>query len=203
MKAPTNIFWDFDGVLMNSNGIRDLGFERVLDKFPAEQVQQLLIFHRQNGGLSRYVKFRYFFEEIRKEVISENHVKLWAEKFSKIMYELLLDETLLISETLDFVKAKHKEFNMHIVSGSDQDELRFICKSLNIDHYFKSINGSPRPKKEWVQEIVSKEKYIPEKCLLIGDSINDYEAAMSAQINFMAYNNSSINHLSTQHILLV
>ena len=59
------IFWDFDGVILNSNKVRDKGFETVLSGFPKEEVDKLLKFHRQNGGLSRYVKFRYFFEEIK------------------------------------------------------------------------------------------------------------------------------------------
>ena len=59
------IFWDFDGVILNSNKVRDSGFEIVLKDFPKNQVELLLNYHRQNGGLSRYVKFRYFFEVIR------------------------------------------------------------------------------------------------------------------------------------------
>ena len=82
------IFWDFDGVLMDSNAVRDLGFERVLSAFPKEQVDQLLAFHQANGGLSRYVKFRYFFENIRGEPITEEEILVWAERFSGIMKEL-------------------------------------------------------------------------------------------------------------------
>lgn len=59
------IFWDFDGVLMNSNAVRDKGFELVLADYPKDQVKQLMDFHQANGGLSRYVKFRYFFENIK------------------------------------------------------------------------------------------------------------------------------------------
>lgn len=55
------IFWDFDGVLMDPNSVRDIGFEQVLAKFPNTQVKQLFAFHRANGELSRYVKFRHFF----------------------------------------------------------------------------------------------------------------------------------------------
>lgn len=55
-------FWDFDGVLMDSNAVRVLGFEPVLAKFLKDQVDQLLAFHQAKGGLSRYVKFCYFFK---------------------------------------------------------------------------------------------------------------------------------------------
>jgi phosphoglycolate phosphatase-like HAD superfamily hydrolase len=191
MKITSKIktmFWDFDGVLMNSNEIRDKGFQETLKDYPATEVNQLMRFHRKNGGLSRYVKFRYFFEKIRKESISEEQVHTWANKFSEIMIKSLIDRDLLIEESIGFVKENHKNYQMHIVSGSDGQELRKICKGIEIDQYFKSIHGSPTPKKELVAELLIKHKYDVNSCLLIGDSINDKEAALENNIFFKGFN---------------
>lgn len=193
----TTIFWDFDGVLMNSNAVRDKGFELVLADYPKDQVQQLIEFHQANGGLSRYVKFRYFFEEVRGEKVTDEEVQVWANKFSEIMLANLINKDLLIKETNDFVKANYQNYKMHIVSGSDGNELRKICKGVGIDPYFKSIKGSPTPKKELIANILQKENYNISEYLLIGDSINDYEAAMSNNIMFMGYNSSIAESLST------
>ncbi len=187
------IFWDFDGVLMNSNEIRDLGFVRVLSEFPKQKVDQLLKFHQKNGGLSRYVKFRYFFEEVLGEEILEEEINGWAEKFSEIMRELLIDESLLIEETIQFVKKEYEKREMHIVSGSDQSELRYICEQLEIAKYFNSINGSPTPKNDLVVNILDRNELNKKECVLIGDSINDYEAAKINQIDFLPYNNPRLN----------
>lgn len=196
MKVTNNIktiLWDFDGVLMNSNEVRDRGFLEVLKDFPGNEVDALMKFHQTNGGLSRYVKFRYFFEEIRGEKITEEEVQVWADKFSEIMLKLLINKDLLIKETGDFVKANYQDYKMHIVSGSDGNELRKICKGVGINHYFKSIEGSPTPKKKLVADILEKENYNPEECVLIGDSLNDYEAAESNGIVFYGYNNINLN----------
>lgn len=187
------IFWDFDGVLINSNEIRNLGFVRVLSHYPPKKVDKLLKFHRENGGLSRYVKFRYFFEEVLDEEVTEEEINDWAEKFSKIMIELLIDDSLLIEETIQFVKNEYEKREMHIVSGSDQTELKYICKQLDIAKYFDSINGSPTPKTDLVADIIVKNNLSNKECILIGDSINDYEAAKINQINFLPYNNSRLN----------
>jgi phosphoglycolate phosphatase-like HAD superfamily hydrolase len=187
------ICWDFDGVLMDSNAIRDIGFERVLSAFPKEQVDQLLSFHQANGGLSRYVKFRYFFENIRGESITDDEIFVWAERFSLIMKELLVNPNLLIVETLNFVKENQDKYIMHITSGSDQNELRYLCKSLEIDQLFTSIHGSPKPKKEWVKELIEANAYNKEECVLIGDSLNDYEAAQHNNIHFLGYNNALLD----------
>jgi phosphoglycolate phosphatase-like HAD superfamily hydrolase len=182
------IFWDFDGVILNSNAIRDEGFEKVLTDYPEEHIEELMQYHKKNGGLSRYVKFRYFFEEVRGEQISENEVNRWAEKFSEIMVEMLNDRSLLIDETNQYIKENFNKQRMHIVSGSDQNELRYLCKELKIDRYFKSIHGSPTAKSMLVKQVIEKEKYSKEDCLLIGDSINDKEAAENNFIDFKGYN---------------
>jgi HAD superfamily hydrolase (TIGR01549 family) len=193
MNKTKVIFWDFDGVVMDSNAVRDLGFERVLAEFPTEQVDQLLKYHQTNGGLSRYVKFRYFFEEIRKEQISEDEIRKWADRFSIIMRELLINPELLIRKTLSFILENQGKYSMHIVSGSDQEELRYLCKILGIEHFFLSIHGSPKPKKEWLKDLTQKHNYDLKNCVLIGDSVNDYEAALENRISFIPFNNLELS----------
>ena len=191
------IFWDFDGVLMNSNPIRDLGFEKVLADFPSDEVQLLMDFHRSNGGLSRYVKFRYFFETIRGEELTDEKLKHYTDSFSKIMLGLLIDSSLLIKATIDFVENNYQNYKMHIVSGSDQAELRKICEALKLSDYFISIHGSPTPKKQLVKNLITLHNYNVSECLLIGDSHNDFEAADVNGLEFFGFGNSKIELMST------
>ncbi len=183
------LLWDFDGVILESMHIRDKGFIEVLKSYPTNQVNELITYHRKNGGLSRYVKFRYFFEQIRNESISEEGVNDLAEKFSVIMRELLTDPANLIMDSVDFIRENHKKFSMHIVSGSDQQELRFLCKELGLDSYFLSIHGSPTPKTQLVEALVNNSL---SSYALIGDSMNDFEAAESNKIDFYGYNNEDL-----------
>lgn len=200
MKEFDVILWDFDGVIMDSMPIRDKGFEVTLSKYPKHQVQQLLDYHRINGGLSRYVKFRYFYEEILKEPISDEVVLSYASRFSEVMMELLIDERLLINDSLNFIKKYYKQVPMHIVSGSDGSELNIICERLNIAKYFKTIQGSPTPKKELVKNLIFECKYALSKVALIGDSINDYEAALHNNIVFIGYNNSELESYPVRYL---
>lgn len=184
---------------MDSMSVRDKGFEIVLASYPKEEVSQLMQFHRENGGLSRYVKFRHFFENIKKQQIEEEEVNQYAEAFSKVMLENMLDESLLISDAVNFVK-NNPQLNMHVVSGSDQRELRHICENLGIAKYFISIHGSPTPKKQLVKEVMENNHYSPEETILIGDSINDYDAAVENGISFCGYNNIDLKEKSTTYI---
>ena len=197
LKKFEAIFWDFDGVLMNSNPVRNLGFEETLRAFPEDQVKQLMEFHKANGGISRYVKFRYFFEDIRKEHITEEGINEWAQRFSGVVKKLLFNKDLQIRETLDWVEQHYELVPMHIVSGSDQTELREICSFHGIARFFRDIDGSPTPKKQLVARILQLNNYVPERCVLVGDSINDYEAAQANGLRFFPYNNPELLHCNT------
>jgi HAD superfamily hydrolase (TIGR01549 family) len=197
------LFWDFDGVILNSNAVRDLGFEKVLSDYPIQEVDALLEYHRANGGLSRYVKFRYFFEKIKNEVVTEDKIQEYANKFSEIMKVLLTDKSLLIQETVRFIEKNYTEVPMFIVSGSDQEELRYLCNELGLVNYFRRIHGSPVPKTDWVQTILEEEELTASNCLLIGDSYNDYEAATANNMLFMGYNNAKLDSLSNLTIAFI
>ena len=184
------IIWDFDGVIVESNAIREQGFIKVLSAFKPQEIDALLDFHRKNGGLSRYVKFRYFFESVLDKGVTDQEVQDYAEKFSRIMRQLMTNREILIEETTAFIQRNDQTYNFHIASGSDQDELRYLCSQLEIAQYFRSINGSPKPKNEIVRDLLLLNEYEPSTTLLIGDAINDYEAAKVNGISFMAYNGS-------------
>lgn len=200
MDKFKTILWDFDGVIMDSMAVRDKGFEIVLQDYPQEQVSLLMDYHRKNGGLSRYNKFRYFFEEIRKESITDSVIKVLAEQFSVVMLENLLDSNLLIQDSLSFIKDNHLKYVMHIVSGSDGNELRYICEHLGLSNYFVSIHGSPCPKKQLVKELIEVYNYRKEDVVLIGDSLNDYDAAEFNSISFMGYNNVDLKIITSNYL---
>jgi len=182
-----NILFDFDGVILDSMPIRHKGFELLFANHPFEKVNILLKYHEENGGLSRYHKIRYFYENILDLSISEEEVIEHASRFSEIMRRELINPSLLISDAVEFIKANHKRFPMHIVSGSDGNELRFLCKKLGLDPFFISIDGSPTPKITLVNDLLQKYGYPPSETVLVGDSINDYEAAEQNNIRFLGY----------------
>jgi phosphoglycolate phosphatase-like HAD superfamily hydrolase len=192
------ILWDFDGVLMDSMPVRDKGFEMVLKEYPKEQLERLMVYHRNNGGISRYVKFRYFFEQIRNEAVTEEQIKVLAASFSVVMRQELTNPLLLIEDSLSFVKRSYASLKMHIVSGSDEQELNYLCGELGIAKYFRSIHGSPVAKNVLVKNLLAS--YDPRECVLIGDSVNDLEAARVNGITFIGYNNPLLESLSDHYI---
>lgn len=180
--------------------VRDNGFRTVLADYPEEQVESLLDYHNKNGGLSRYVKFRHFQEKILKQEVNEGVVADMVDKFSSLMRKELISKHRLIQEVLSFIKCQHRNYEMHIVSGSDGEELRFLASQLGIDIYFKTIQGSPTPKISLVENILGEFKYDRKTVCLIGDSINDYEAPKANGIDFYGYNSSYLRSRGLPYI---
>ena len=89
---------------------------------------------------------------------------------------------------------------MHVVSGSDEKELNYICNTLNLSQYFISIHGSPTPKKELVTNLLEQNNANKSLTCLIGDSKNDFEAAEVNGIDFFGYNSSTLKELGVGYI---
>lgn len=199
-KMIKNILFDFDGVILDSMSVRDFGFREIFKEHSDEYVEELIKFHRTNGGLSRFVKIEHFYKNILNKNISESQINGLANKFSDIMRKELIKKEYLIEDAVNFIKNNYKDYNMHIVSGSEHNELNYLCEELGIKKYFLSISGSPTPKKELVKQVLDKYDCVLEETVLIGDSINDYDAAKHNDILFFGYNNSELEEKSDKYI---
>ena len=195
MKIKT-IIWDFDGVILASHPIREMGFKIALQQYPKKEVEALLAYHRENGGWSRYVKFAYFFEKIRKKPYSEEDILNLASAYSNAVKSLLINKNLLIEESISFILNKGKKYRMYIASGSAGKELNEVCQGLGISEYFHSIHGSPEKKSAILNRILKEHQHDPSSCLMIGDAKNDYDAAVENNIPFLGFNNPEIEQLT-------
>lgn len=195
-----NILWDFDGVILDSMPIRDYGFRKIFENYPEELVEELIKYHRLNGGLSRFHKIKYFYNTLLSKDISKEEIQEYADKFTIIMKEQLTNKKYLIKDSVDFIKSNHKNYNFHIVSGSEHHELNYLCEKLDLAECFLSINGSPTPKNDLVKNLLEQEQYNKEETILIGDSINDYEAAIKNGISFYGFNNEELREKSVIYL---
>ena len=185
------IFWDFDGVIIDSMKIKGDGFIELFENYNLEQVRLLEKYHYANGGISRFDKIKYFYNQILKKDVSEEKINL-SNKFASIIKEKIFNKDILIRESLIFIEKNFIDYNFHIVSGADHNELNSLCKYFKIEQYFKSINGSPTKKHVLLKNVINEFKYIPEEIVFIGDAMTDYNAAKKNKIKFYGYNNEEL-----------
>lgn len=201
LKQYKNVLWDFDGVIIDSMPIREQGFREILADFAPIHIEELVRYHRANGGLSRFIKIRYFFEVILHTTITEEQVQLYSARFSETMRRLLCNKELLIQDAVEYISAHHGSQNFHMVSASEEQELRFLCGELGLTGYFKSIHGSPAAKTLNVQQLLAECGYEEKETCLIGDSLNDKHAALGNDIQFFGYNSEVLKEESPDYYI--
>jgi len=194
------IIFDFDGVILDSMPIRADGFREIFRGEDEKKIEQFMAYHADTGGVSRFVKIRYFYEELLGKSITEDEVQNLATEFSKIMKASLTDSKYLIMDCVNFIKKNHKNYRFHIASGAEEKELRFLCKEHELEQYFISIYGSPTIKKENIRKIIEENGYEKDTVLMIGDARTDYEASMENEIAFCGYNNPKLKELHPEYI---
>lgn len=180
-----HIFFDFDGVLVESNTVRIEGFRVLFKNYAQDLVEQLIRYVTVNSGRSRFDKINYFFLEILNRKVNNKTVLRLAKDYSEIVKKKVI-KSPPVKGAIEFLSANYGRFDFIVVSNSDQKELREICAERNIARFFKKILGSPKDKRDNIKLLLAKTGWDRSSCLLIGDSIEDLTAAEFNGIDFIA-----------------
>ena len=184
------VIFDCDGVILNSNKIKTNAFKETLSKYPKDKVMQLINFHKKNGGISRKIKFDYFF----KEILKENNQKLIndsLDQFKKNSFKKLI-KSRYISGVLNFIKILHKyKIKIFIVSGAFEKELREIFNLRKKNHMFLEILGTPKNKEENIEYLFKKYSLENKNGLFFGDAETDYLVSKKFNIKFIFVSSES------------
>lgn len=177
-------FFDFDGVILESVGVKSWAFEELFRDYPKFQ-KQIVNYHMANGGVSRYVKFRHIYQEILKLTLTDEMFQNLCDQYSELVFNKVL-VCEFVKGAKEFLDKYHLKEKFFIISGTPQDEMRSIVEKRGLSKYFKGVFGSPDHKGHWVKEIASKYSFDFKKIVFVGDALSDYEAAVENGCCFIA-----------------
>ena len=182
MKNYSHLFFDCDGVILNSNKIKTDAFFELALKFGQKEANKLVNYHLKNGGISRYKKIKYFQEFIIKNNDKDLFNEL-LEDYGKIVRQKLINAD--ISKGIYQIKNYFPKSKVYVISGSDQNELRWLFKRKKIFNLFNcGIYGSPKNKVEILEEIFSD--FIgTENTIFFGDSKYDFQVSKVFKMDFV------------------
>lgn len=180
------IVFDCDGVILNSNKLKTDAFRIVAKNYGNEEAEKLVSYNKENGGVSRYVKFNYFINEILHPDVITNKgltVDSLLDQFSNYVIDGLCKCELV--DGLEELRNSSKNSAWMIISGGDQSELQYVFDKRGLTDFFdKGIFGSPTPKIEIFRRQIKKGNIVM-PALFIGDSKYDYECANNFGIDFV------------------
>ena len=175
--------FDYDGVILDSNQIKTESFRESLREYGNDEVSKFIDYHISNGGVSRYDKFKYFFEDILKIKEYESEYNLALAHFSSFNKKNLKEAKIVegLTEVLEIFKSL--DLNLYVVSGSDKEELNSLLNQKKVSKYFTEILGSPTRKESHCSRIYKSENYGPS--LYFGDSRLDFICAEAIKSDFI------------------
>lgn len=189
------VIFDFDGVIVESARIKTEAFRKLFSKWP-DKVDEIVSYHIKNMGISRYNKFKYFYENILKEPYSEEMAFELGKQFS----ELVLDEIKkapLVKGTKMFLEENYHNRLLFIVSGTPQKELDEIVSFRGLAKYFKAVCGTPATKTEVIRDILKEYGLDKGQVVFVGDAESDRIASENTGSRFiLRVTPENLNHIN-------
>ncbi len=174
-KKKGTIIFDCDGVILNSNSLKTDAFRLTLAEEPEGRVKEFIEYHKKFGGVSRYKKFNHYFTRINKTRNPDEHIKKAVTYYGDIVQKMLL-ECDTIPGILEYLGQIQNDYDIYVVSGGAQVELRDVFRQRGLSKYFSNIFGSPQDKNEILTNLKTQGK-LSTPCYYFGDSELDKQMA--------------------------
>lgn len=179
------IFFDFDGVILDSVDVKTRAFACMFRQYGPEIEKAVVDYHLANGGVSRYEKFKYYYKNLLQKNIDSEELQSLGEKFSEMVIEKVINSEF-IPGALETLQALRKQKTpCFIASGTPDEEIKSIVRHKGLGPYFKEVHGSPQKKEHIIIDISKRHGLKISKCLFVGDAITDYNAAYKCGTNFL------------------
>jgi phosphoglycolate phosphatase-like HAD superfamily hydrolase len=178
--------FDFDGVIVDSLDIKTRAYGELFREHGEPVAQQAMNYHKNNGGVSRYEKFRYYYKHFLKQEITEAIVDDLDKKYSRVVMQQVIAAPYVegAQEILEEIRCCGKD--CFVISGTPEKEMREIIRNRGMQKYFKDVLGSPKNKVENLQTVIQQYSLSPRDMIFFGDSKSDYETARAHHVQFIA-----------------
>ena len=200
------IIFDFDGVITESMDIKTQAFAYLFKDCKKEVVGKIIKLHLDNGGMSRYEKFKIIYKDYLNETLTKDEEKRLGESFSEFCYEKML-ECPYVKGVERFLENNYKKYKLFIASGTPHEEMNKIVDERGLRKYFQGVWGSPKSKSEISKMILEKYNLKNDEIVFVGDAPTDYWGAEEAKIGFIAriipgeYNPFGTGEFKIKHII--
>lgn len=178
------IFFDFDGVLAESVNIKTDAFYEMFIEYGKDIAEKVKKHHIENGGISRFEKFKLYHKNFLDKEIKNLEIELLAQKFSDLVVKKVID-TNEVEGAYKFLTENFDFYKYYIITGTPTNEMKTILKGREMNNFFKDVFGSPKKKSYWTEFIIERDNLNRDEIVFIGDALADYSAAKHSKIKFI------------------
>jgi phosphoglycolate phosphatase-like HAD superfamily hydrolase len=196
ISAKSLLVFDFDGVLSDSVEVKTDAFAALYQSYGSDISQQVIDHHRENGGMSRFEKFRVYHSTFLNKDIDDAGIAGLSAQFSDLVVEKVIAANE-ISGATSFLKANTKKTCV-INSATPTEELHKIVVARGLSPFFQASYGSPVSKQENLSKIFQQFEFTANDGVFFGDASSDFNAAKSMGMDFVGVGQDIAELLSHQ-----
>jgi phosphoglycolate phosphatase-like HAD superfamily hydrolase len=178
------IFFDFDGVIVDSVRLKERVFHRMMLQHAGDQVDECMAYYQANGGVSRIVKLQRIWADILHRPLSDELLATLGREFADSVYQAVV-ECDLVPGVAEFLEKWSAAWACYVISGTPEAELRSIVRARGMERCFRGVYGSPPTKIEIGERILREHGYDPRRVWFIGDATTDRDAARALGTRFV------------------
>lgn len=186
------IVFDCDGVILNSNPMKTEAFRFALADEPASEVERFIAWHRDNGGISRQDKFRYFIEHLSSR-LSVDALETLLQRFSCYCTQQLPSVPCIPGVEAYIRRSARAGSRLYVVSGGSESELQQVFAQRELAPHFEFIRGNPDSKLDIMRQLHSGGCFQGDG-VYYGDARLDYELATQFAMEFVFVSGASDWH---------
>jgi phosphoglycolate phosphatase-like HAD superfamily hydrolase len=179
------IILDFDGVIAESNAVKNSAFGEFFALYPEYSVA-MQAYHEAHHAEPRRFKFTYFVEELMGRPGDSAKIDALVDEFSELVAELVIACPEVPGAGV-FLETFSQRLPLYISSVTPQEELQHILEARGSAPYIRQAFGNPpHPKNKAIETILDREGLQPNQAAFVGDSESDYQVAYKAGLAFFA-----------------
>lgn len=184
IKKKKLCVFDFDGVLVDSVEIKTNAFYALYKHYGKDIAKKVAEHHIENGGMSRYKKFKKYHFDFLGVEISETELHEMDLAFS----DYVVDSVVKANEipgAEDFLKRISEKQICVVCSATPETEIKNIISLRRWDEYFYSIYGSPNLKSDNLSKALQHFNFLSSETIFFGDAMADFNAALKLNVDFI------------------
>jgi len=195
LRGARLVFWDFDGVIKDSVGVKTLAFERLFLPFGPEVARKVREHHEANGGMSRYDKMPVYLQWAG-QAADPASVQAFCDRFSELAYQGVIDAPW-VPGVRAYLDEHCSSQPFVLVTATPQEEIESILARLDIAQVFREVYGAPRTKTEAIADVLQRWRLAPAQAAFVGDASADLAAARANGVPFLLRRTALNAHLQS------
>ncbi len=200
------VVFDFDGVLVDSNAVKQGAYFGILIPFgaPGGMVETVLA-ESEEGD--RFIIIGRVVGRLRAAgllptgVSIEGIIQGLAEQYNRICEEHAATCKEILGVSASLAKLTRR-YALYVNSATPEEPLRRIVDRRGWRGYFRDVLGRPRTKTENLRLIIAREVVEPSAVVVVGDGLGDLEAAKQCGCRFVGVSSHDEDFRDTDALVL-